>query len=85
MLLKQKDAYPYEYRNSFERSSQEKLPDKKCFYRFLRDGTAGDNDEKLNGHITDEEHLACTKTQNKFNMKNMGDYHDHYMKKDVIG
>ena len=24
------------------------------------------------------------KNWNKFNMKNMGDYHDHYLKKDVL-
>ena len=27
-LLKQKDAYPYEYMNSFRKISKEKLPDK---------------------------------------------------------
>ena len=31
-LLKQKGAYPYENMNSFERFSEEKLPDKKCFF-----------------------------------------------------
>ena len=30
-LLKQKDAYPYEYMDSFKRFNEEKLPDKKCF------------------------------------------------------
>ena len=30
-LLKQKHAYTYEYIDSFERFSEEKLPDKKCF------------------------------------------------------
>ena len=30
-LLKQKDAYPYEYMDSFKRFSEEKLPDKNCF------------------------------------------------------
>ena len=30
-LLKQKDAYTYEYMNSFKRFSEEKLPDKKVF------------------------------------------------------
>ena len=29
-ILKQKDAYPYEYMNSFNRFSEEKLPDKVC-------------------------------------------------------
>ena len=31
-LLKQKGAYPYENMNSFERFSEEKLPDKKYFF-----------------------------------------------------
>ena len=30
-LLKQKDAYPYEYMDSFKIFSEEKLPDKECF------------------------------------------------------
>ena len=30
-LLKQKDAYPYEYMDSFKRFNEEKLPNKKCF------------------------------------------------------
>ena len=30
-LLKQKDAYPYEYMNSYKRFSEEKLPDKESF------------------------------------------------------
>ena len=40
-LLKQKDAYPYEYINSFKRFSEQKLPNKKCFFRSLKDGTTG--------------------------------------------
>ena len=40
-----------------------------------------DNGKKLNGHISYEEYLKYIKIQNKFNMKNMGDYHDHYWKK----
>ena len=31
-----------------------KLPDKECFYSSLKDGTTGDNDEKLNDHISDK-------------------------------
>ena len=54
-LLKQKDAYSYEYMNSFKRFNEEKLPDKKCFYSSVKDGTTDDNGEKLDGHISDEE------------------------------
>ena len=83
-LLKQKDGYPYEYMNSFKRFGEEKLPDGECFYSFVKDGAAGDNRKKLDGHISSEDYLTCKKIWNEFNMKNMGDYHDHYLKKDVL-
>ena len=67
--LKEKDTYPYECVDRFERFSEEKLPNKRCFYRSLKDGTTGDNGKKLNGHISDEEYLICNKIWNKFNMK----------------
>ena len=35
-LLKQKDAYPYEYMNSFERFSEKKLPNKKMFLQVFK-------------------------------------------------
>ena len=60
-LLKQKGAYSYEYMDSFKRFSEEKLPDKKCFYGSVKDGTTNDNGEKLDGHISDEEYLRCEK------------------------
>ena len=34
--------------------------------------------------MNDKEHLICIKISNEFNMKNMGDYHDHYLQKDVL-
>ena len=30
------------------------------------------------------EYLSCTKIWNEFNMKNMGNYHDHYLKNSVL-
>ena len=83
-LLKQKDAYPYEYMDSFKRFSEEKLPDKKCFYSSVKDGTTADNGNKLDGHISDKDYLRCKKIWNEFSMKNMDDYRDHYSKKDVL-
>ena len=35
-LLKQKDAYPYEYMDSFKRFSEDELPDKKCFLQLCK-------------------------------------------------
>ena len=83
-LLKQKDAYPYEYMDCFERFGEEKLPDKKCFYSSVKDKTTSDSGEILDSRISDEDYLTCKKIWNKFNMKNMHDYHDHYLKKDVL-
>ena len=57
---------------------------KECFHSSVKDGTTGDNGEKLDGHIRNESYLTCKKIWNKFNMKNMRDYHDHYLKNDVL-
>ena len=70
--------------NSFKRFSKEKLPDKKCFYSSVKDGTTDNNGKKLGGHISDEDYLTYNIIWNKFNLKNRGDYHDHYLKKDVL-
>ena len=83
-LLKQKGAYPYEYMESFKRFGEKKLPDKKCFYSSVKDGTTSDSGEKLDDLINDEDYLTCKKIWNEFNMKNMDDYHDHCSKKDVL-
>ena len=66
-LLKQKDADSYEYMDSFKRFSEEKLPGKKYFYSSLKDGTTGDNGEKLGDHISDEDYLMYKNIWNKFN------------------
>ena len=61
-----------------------KQPDKNWFCSSLKDGTTDDNGEKLNGHIRDKNYLTWKKVWNEFNMKNMGDYHDHDFKKDIL-
>ena len=71
-LLKQKGAYPYEYMNSFKRFNEEKLPDKKCFYSFVEDGTTDDNGKKLDGHINKKDYLTFKKVWNEFNIKKYG-------------
>ena len=43
-----------------------------------------DDGIKLDGHLSDEENLTCEKLWDKFCLKNMGDYHDQYLKKDVL-
>ena len=47
--------------DSFKRFSKEKLPEKECFYSSVKDGTTGDNCEKLDGHISDKDYWTCKK------------------------
>ena len=83
-LLKQKGDYPYEYMNSFERFNEEKLPPTIYFYSYVKDGKIGD-DGKISGrHISVKDYFTCAKIWDKFEVKNMGDYHNHYLKKDVL-
>ena len=70
--------------NNFKRFNEGKLPDKKCFYRSLKNGRTGDNGKKLDGHISHEDCLTCKRIWDVFGMKSMGDYLDHYLKKDVL-
>ena len=83
-LLKRKAAYPYEYMDSFKRFRQKKMPDKKIFYSSVKDGTTSNNREKLDAHISNKDYLTCNKKWNKFNVKNMDGYHNHYLKKDIL-
>ena len=83
-LLKQKGDYPYEYMNSFERFNEENIPARKIFYSSTKDTKTGDDDKISDGHISIKDYLTCGKIWDKFNMKNMGDYHDHYLKKYVL-
>ena len=70
--------------DSFKRFNEEKLPNKECFYSSVKDGKIVDNGENLDGHIRDEDYLTWKNIRNEFNMNNMGDYLDHYLKKDVL-
>ena len=36
------------------------------------------------GHVSIEDYMVCERIWDKFKMKNIGDYHDHYLKKDVL-
>ena len=83
-LLKQRGAYPYEYMNSFEKFNKKTWPAKKYFYISTKDWKIGDDGKISDGHISFKDYLTCEKTWDKFEMKNMGDYHGHYSTKDVL-
>ena len=52
-ILKRKDAYPYEWVDSYEKFNYPQLPPKECFYSSLKDGKR----DKCNGHISNEQYL----------------------------
>ena len=70
--------------NSFERFNEEKLSAQKYFYSSIKDGKIDDNGKISDGHLSVKDYLTCEKIWDKSEMKNMGDYHDHYLKKEVL-
>ena len=66
--------------NSFERLNEDKLPAKKYFFSSTKKEKI-DNDGKISdGHVSIKVYLVCKKIWEKFDMKNMGYYHEHYLK-----
>ena len=72
-LMSRKRVYPYDYMVSFEKFSEKRLPPKEDFYNIL-------NDE----HVTDEDYKHAQQVWIEFGMKNMGHYHDLYLKTDTL-
>ena len=72
-LLIRKLINPYEYINSWDRFNETKLPCKKSFYSNLN----------MSG-VSDKEYEHTCKVWNEFKIRNMGEYHDLYLKTDTI-
>ena len=83
-LLKQKYAHPYEYMNSLERFNEEKLPARQYFSSSTKKGEIVDDGKISDSDISVKGYLTCEKIWNRFEMKNMGYYHDHYLKRDDV-
>ena len=79
-ILKRKDAYPYEWVDSYEKFKHPSLPEKKYFYSSLRDGKR----DRSNGHISNEQYLHLQNAWNIFNFNTFEDFHNHYLKKDML-
>ena len=72
-LIKRKGVFPYDWFDSFNRLSADHLPPKEAFHSIL-------NDSK----ISEEDYQHAQKVWKTFNMKTMRDYHDLYLKSDVL-
>ena len=71
-LMVRKGVYPYDFMDSFDKFN-EKLPSKEDFYSIL-------NDE----HISNEDYQHAQTVWKEFKLKTMGEYHDLYLKTDIL-
>ena len=72
-LMKAKGIYPYDYMDSFQKFSRTELPKRQDFYSLL-------NDEG----ISESAYAHAQKVWETFRIENMGQYHDLYLKSDVL-
>ena len=72
-LMTKKGVYPYDYMNSFEKFEDSRLPKKEDFFSIMN-----------NEHIKDEEYQHAQNVWNEFGLSSMGEYHDLYLKSDIL-
>ena len=72
-LLTDKGIYPYDYMDDFQHFNETELPSKEHFYSNLSEQD-----------ITDEDYERARHIWKHFNIKNLGEYHDLYLKTDVL-
>jgi hypothetical protein len=72
-LLKAKGYYPYEYIDSIEKLDEKCLPSIEKFYSTLKQE-----------NITEEEYSHAQNVWKTFNCKTLKDYHNLYLKTDVL-
>ena len=79
-LLRKKDSYPYEWVDSYKKFLYPRLPPKESFYSSIEDGKRGKGD----GYISCRQYLHLKVVWEEFGFKNFRDFHNHYLKKDVL-
>ena len=72
-LLIQKGIYPYEYMTNWDKFKETKLPPREAFYSKLN--MAG---------VKEEDYEHVNRVWKEFGLKDLGEYHDLYLKTDVI-
>ena len=73
LILLRKDVYPYEYTDEWNKFNEKVLPSKESFYSSL---TMED--------ISDTDYKHANNVFKKFNLNNLGDYHDLYVRSDTL-
>ena len=79
-MLRKKDSYPYEWVDSYRKFIYPRLPPKENFYSSIDDGKRG----KGNGHISYSQYLHLNLVWKRLRLKTFKDFHNHYLKKDVL-
>ena len=72
-LISRKGIYPYDYMNGIKKFSEETLPAKEKFFSKLND--CG---------VSDEDYDHAKRIWKEFGIKDLGEYHDLYLKSDVL-
>ena len=72
-LVSRKGVYPYEFMDDFEKFKKQSLPKKTSFFSRLKQAK-----------ISDEDFDHAQKVWEEFQLKNMGEFHDLYLKTDVL-
>ena len=72
-LVKEKGIYPYKYFNSIKRFNEDELPNKRNFFSSLKDSG-----------VNEKEYERAVNVWKVFKIKNLGEYHDLYLKTDVL-
>ena len=70
--------------DSFERFNEEKGAARKYFYSSTKDEKISDDGKISHGHISVKDYLTCEIICYTSEIKNMGDYNNHYLKDDVL-
>ena len=73
LFMISKGVYPYDYINNFDKLYETKLPHRKYFYSRL-----------YNEHIKPKEYARAIKVFQHFKCKNILEYHELYLKADVL-
>lgn len=68
-----KSVSPYDYMDSFDKFSDTQLPTKVDFSGTLN-----------NEHISDEDYIHAQNVWETFELNNMGEYHNLYLKSDIL-
>ena len=72
-LLTRKGVYPYEYMSSWDKFKEAQLPPIKAFYSNLN-----------MSNVSEDDYQHVQRVWKEFRIRNPGEYHDLYLRTDVI-